>query len=77
MVVFNGCRIFCLLVYLNIMALSLFSRTNASTNTNNDGVLSLPSARAILLASVGCMMVLSLLMVASASIPFALSRGLT
>ncbi|MGI9340030.1 MAG: putative lipid II flippase FtsW, partial [Psychrobacter sp.] len=40
-------------------------------------VLSLPSARAILIASVGCMMVLSLLMVASASIPFALSRGMT
>ncbi len=79
MVVFNECRIFCLLVYLNLMALSLFSRTNSNShdNTNNNGVLSLPSARAILLSSVGCMMVLSLLMVASASIPFALSRGLT
>ncbi|MFZ3142761.1 FtsW/RodA/SpoVE family cell cycle protein [Psychrobacter glacincola] len=37
----------------------------------------MPSARAILLSSVGCMLVLSLLMVASASIPFALSRGMT
>ncbi|WP_227691472.1 putative lipid II flippase FtsW [Psychrobacter aestuarii] len=37
----------------------------------------LPSARATLLCSVGCMMVMSLLMVASASIPFALSRGMT
>ena len=37
----------------------------------------MPSARAILLASVGCMLVLSLLMVASASIPFALSRGMS
>ncbi len=37
----------------------------------------MPSARAILLSSVGCMLVLSLLMVASASIPYALSRGMT
>ncbi|KAA0913208.1 putative lipid II flippase FtsW [Psychrobacter sp. ANT_WB68] len=37
----------------------------------------MPSARATLLSSVGCMLVLSLLMVASASIPFALSRGMT
>jgi len=37
----------------------------------------MPSARAILLSSVGCMLVLSLLMVASASIPFALSRGMS
>ncbi|WP_325246377.1 putative peptidoglycan glycosyltransferase FtsW [Psychrobacter sp.] len=37
----------------------------------------MPSARAILLSSVGCILVLSLLMVASASIPFALSRGMT
>ncbi len=79
MVAFDERRIFCLLVYLNIMALSLFSRSNSNSHatTHNDGVLSWPSARAILLASVGCMMVLSLLMVASASIPFALSRGLT
>ncbi|MGM8870379.1 putative lipid II flippase FtsW [Psychrobacter sp. 2Y5] len=61
------------------MALSFFSRSNSSSyaKTSSDGVLSLPSARAILLASVGCMLVLSLLMVASASIPFALSRGMT
>ncbi|MAE39475.1 MAG: putative lipid II flippase FtsW [Psychrobacter sp.] len=61
------------------MALSFFSRSNSSSyaKTGSDGVLSLPSARAILIASVGCMMVLSLLMVASASIPFALSRGMT
>ncbi|WP_435949813.1 putative lipid II flippase FtsW [Psychrobacter sp. DM8] len=37
----------------------------------------MPSAGAILLASVGCMLVFSLLMVASASIPYALSRGMT
>ncbi|MDN6307969.1 FtsW/RodA/SpoVE family cell cycle protein [Psychrobacter sp.] len=36
----------------------------------------MPSARAVLISSVGCMLVLSLLMVASASIPFALSRGM-
>ena len=79
MVVFAERRTFCLLVYLNIMALSFFSRSNSSSyaKTGSDGVLSLPSARAILIASVGCMMVLSLLMVASASIPFALSRGMT
>ncbi|WP_298973550.1 putative lipid II flippase FtsW [uncultured Psychrobacter sp.] len=61
------------------MALSFFSRSNSSSyaKTGSDGVLSLPSARAILIASVSCMMVLSLLMVASASIPFALSRGMT
>ena len=79
MVVFNERCIFCLLVYLNIMALSFFNRSNShsSAQANSDGVLSLPSSRAILLASVACMMVLSLLMVASASIPFALSRGMT
>jgi cell division protein FtsW len=79
MVVFAERRTLCLLVYLNIMALSFFSRSNSSSyaKTGSDGVLSLPSARAILIASVGCMMVLSLLMVASASIPFALSRGMT
>ena len=37
----------------------------------------LPSARVTLLSSVGCILILSLLMVASASIPFALSRGMT
>lgn len=37
----------------------------------NTGVLSLPSAGSVLLASVCCLMVLSLIMVASASIPFA------
>ena len=36
----------------------------------------MPSARAVLISSVGCMLVLSLLMVVSASIPFALSRGM-
>lgn len=79
MVVFTERRTFCSLVYLNIMALSFFSRSNsnATAKATSDGVLSLPSSRAILLASVGCMMVLSLLMVASASIPFALSRGMT
>ncbi|WP_435979397.1 putative lipid II flippase FtsW [Psychrobacter sp. DM4] len=61
------------------MALSFFSRSNrhSSSVTRSDGVLSMPSAGAILLASVGCMLVFSLLMVASASIPYALSRGMT
>ncbi|MDN5566676.1 MAG: putative lipid II flippase FtsW [Psychrobacter sp.] len=60
------------------MALSFFNKSTSSRlNTRSDGVLSLPSVRSILLSSVGCMMVLSLLMVASASIPFALSRGMT
>ena len=61
------------------MALSSFFRSNSQSPraTGSDGVLSMPSARAILLASVGCMLVLSLLMVASASIPFALSRGMS
>ncbi|MGP4713966.1 MULTISPECIES: putative lipid II flippase FtsW [unclassified Psychrobacter] len=60
------------------MALSFFSRSNRqSSATRSDGVLSMPSAGAILLASVGCMLVFSLLMVASASIPYALSRGMT
>ena len=38
---------------------------------NNTGVFSMPSAGSVLLASVSCLMVLSLVMVASASIPFA------
>ena len=60
------------------MALSFFNKsTSSKLNTRSDGVLSLPSVRSILLSIVGCMMVLSLLMVASASIPFALSRGMT
>jgi cell division protein FtsW len=61
------------------MALSFLSRLSKKSDpaTGSDSVLSLPSARATLLAGVGCMMVLSLLMVASASIPFALSRGMT
>ena len=61
------------------MALSSLFRSSAQPRQSNgsDGILSMPSARAILLSSVGCMLVLSLLMVASASIPFALSRGLT
>ncbi|GAA0322932.1 putative lipid II flippase FtsW [Psychrobacter aestuarii] len=67
------------LVYLTIMALSFFSRSTAKSQTDNDFAMYpfLPSARATLLCSVGCMMVMSLLMVASASIPFALSRGMT
>ncbi len=61
------------------MALSSLFRSSGQPRQSNgsDGILSMPSARAILLSSVGCMLVLSLLMVASASIPFALSRGLT
>lgn len=60
------------------LSFSFLSRSNTkSQSSSSDGVLSLPSARAILLSSVGCMMVLSLLMVASASIPFALSRGMS
>ncbi len=60
------------------MALSFLNKSFQSrSNTGSDGVLSLPSVRSILLSSVGCIMVLSLLMVASASIPFALSRGMT
>lgn len=43
--------------------------SNSSINTNN-GVLSMLSARWLLISSLGCLMVLSLLMVASASIPF-------
>lgn len=38
---------------------------------NNTGVFSMPSAGSMLLVSVACIMVLSLIMVASASIPFA------
>ncbi|WP_201588303.1 putative lipid II flippase FtsW [Psychrobacter jeotgali] len=62
------------------MAFSSFSRSSRkaqSTTSSDGGILSLPSASAVLLASVGCMLVLSLLMVASASIPFALSRGMS
>lgn len=61
------------------MALSSLFRSNRHPKPARDteGVLSMPSARAILLSSVGCMLVLSLLMVASASIPYALSRGMT
>lgn len=61
------------------MALSFLSRSpqKSQPNTGLGDSLLLPSARATLLSSVGCMMVLSLLMVASASIPFALSRGMT
>ncbi len=61
------------------MALSSLFRSSFQSQQPNgsDGVLSMPSARAILLSSVGCILVLSLLMVASASIPFALSRGMT
>lgn len=39
--------------------------------------MTLPSASAMLITGVGCLMVLSLMMVASASIPFALSHGMT
>ena len=61
------------------MAFSFITKSSRHPRSANgsDGVLSLPSAHSILLSSVGCMMVLSLLMVASASIPFALSRGMT
>lgn len=38
---------------------------------NNTGVFSMPSAGSVLLTSVACLLVLSLIMVASASIPFA------
>ncbi|WP_296402734.1 putative lipid II flippase FtsW [Psychrobacter sp.] len=38
---------------------------------DNTGIFSMPSAGSVLIASVGCLMVLSLIMVASASIPFA------
>lgn len=38
---------------------------------NSTGVLSMPSAGSVLITSVSCLMVLSLIMVASASIPFA------
>ena len=60
------------------MALSTFNRFKRSTypSSTHDGMLSAPSARATLLAGVGCMMVLSLLMVASASIPYAVSQGI-
>ena len=39
--------------------------------------MTLPSASALLITGVGCLMVLSLIMVASASIPFALTHGMT
>lgn len=60
------------------MSISSFFRSSSQTKKTSasDGVLSMPSARAVLISSVGCMLVLSLLMVASASIPFALSRGM-
>ncbi|MGO1250854.1 FtsW/RodA/SpoVE family cell cycle protein [Psychrobacter sp.] len=60
------------------MSISSFFRSSSQTKkpSASDGVLSMPSARAVLISSVGCMLVLSLLMVASASIPFALSRGM-
>jgi len=65
------------------MAFTKFSRPQSRSKrvsrplTGADGVLTTPSAKATLLAGVGCMMVLSLLMVASASIPFALSKGMS
>lgn len=65
------------------MAFTKFSRPQSRSKrasrplTGTDGVLTTPTAKATLLAGVGCMMVLSLLMVASASIPFALSKGMT
>ena len=61
------------------MAFSNLSRSKRASRpfADSDGVLTKPSARATLLASVGCLMVLSLLMVASASIPFALSKGMS
>ena len=71
-------RVFSFVSVYKIMALSSLFRSSQPRQPNgSDGVLSMPSARAILLSSVGCMLVLSLLMVASASIPFALSRGMT
>ena len=72
-------RVFSFASVYEIMALSSLFRSSFQSRQPNgsDGVLSMPSARAILLSSVGCMLVLSLLMVASASIPFALSRGMT
>ena len=72
-------RVFSFASVYKIMALSSLFRSSFQSRQPNgsDGVLSMPSARAILLSSVGCMLVLSLLMVASASIPFALSRGMT
>lgn len=61
------------------MAISFLSRSvqKYTDNLAGDGLFSLPSARAALLTSVGCILVLSLLMVASASIPFALTRELS
>lgn len=43
---------------------------------NNTGIFSMPSAGSVLLVSVACLMVLSLIMVASASIPFANMHGI-
>lgn len=60
------------------MALSSFRSSSQSKQASgSNGFFYIPSARVTLLSSVGCMLVLSLLMVASASIPFALSRGMT
>jgi len=78
-VAFYKRRVFSFASVYKIMALSSLFRSNSQSPqaTGSDGILSMPSARAILLSSVGCMLVLSLLMVASASIPFALSRGMS
>ncbi|MGP4847948.1 hypothetical protein ACTXGQ_27890, partial [Marinobacter sp. 1Y8] len=67
-VAFHRRRVFSFVSVYKIMALSSFFRSSPQTKqaSGSDGVLSMPSARAILLSSVGCMMVLSLLMVASA-----------
>lgn len=62
-------RVFSFASVTKIMALSSIFRSSSQSQqaTGSDGILSMPSARAILLSSVGCMLVLSLLMVASAS----------
>lgn len=52
------------------------SRMNPTHKDKNTGVFSLPSAGGVLLASVGCLLVLSLIMVTSASIPFAFSQDM-
>lgn len=63
---------------INIMATSFLSRLLQKTTDDavGDPWQSWPTAQAVLLASLGCILVLSLLMVASASIPFALTRDL-
>lgn len=50
--------------------------SSTKTRQQANGVLSLPSASSLLLVAVSCLLIISLLMVASASMPFAIGKGL-